>query len=178
MTPNFPNKRYRIILADPPWYYYKPNHGAGASQDTTLETHYETMQKEDIKALPVSSLADDNCILFLWATSPRLDWAIEVIAAWGFTYKTSLIWDKMLHNVGYYVSVRHEFLLIGGVGRTRPDNHSLIDSVVSIQRTKHSVKPEYFQDWIDSHWTWGERIELFARRQRPNWDCWGLEVEY
>jgi len=97
--------------------------------------------------------------------------------AWGYEYKTSYVWDKIKHNMGHYNSVRHEFLLIGGKGKSTPDEKKLFDSVVSIERTeKHSEKPEWFAEMIDTLYTHGNRIELFSRNSKRNgWNFWGNE---
>ena len=166
-------KKYRIIYADPPWAYdadFMDKHGhAGA--------HYATMNIEQICSLPVNYLAAEDSVLFLWVPSPKLEQAFEVIRSWGFSYKTSVVWDKIKHNFGYYVSVRHELLLIAGRGKSTPDVKELKDSVVSIERSAvHSEKPDYFRDLIDQLYTHGERIELFARKEVAGWDVWGAEV--
>lgn len=173
-------KKYRIIYADPPWSY-------GGYIDKTC---YQVMSLEEIKKLPVKELADGNAILFLWATSFRLPWAIEVMKAWGFKYKTSLIWDKVVPagTSNYYARPQHELLLIGGQGSAIPDRFPKIQgstcgpdtmtpsSIIRIQKGKHSEKPEWFADYIDSNWPLGDRIELFARRAREGWDVWGNEA--
>ena len=170
-----PRGRYRVIYADPPWWYGTPQHGK-TEQVTTLGTHYPSMKTGAICDLPVGDMAADNAVLFLWATSPLLFEAKAVIDAWGFTYKASIVWDKVLHNVGHYVSVRHEFLLICTRGSCLPDSDKLHDSVVSIERTAHSAKPEQFRDIIDEMYTpvKGDRLELFARAATPkHWASWG-----
>ena len=98
--------------------------------------------------------------------------------AWGFDYKTSFVWDKVKHNMGHYNSVRHEFLLIGGRGKSAPDVQKLYDSVQVIERTdNHSEKPLQFLEIIDELYVHGERIELFARKaQKTNWSYWGDEL--
>jgi len=164
-----------VIYADPPWWYGTPQHGK-TEQVATLGTHYPSMKTGAICDLPVGDMAADNAVLFLWATSPLLFEAKEVIDAWGFTYKASIVWDKVLHNVGHYVSVRHEFLLICTRGSCLPDSDKLHDSVVSIERTAHSAKPEQFRDIIDEMYTpvKGDRLELFARAATPkHWASWG-----
>ena len=170
-----PRGRYRVIYADPPWWYGTPQHGK-TEQVATLGTHYPSMKTGAICDLPVGDMAADNAVLFLWATSPLLFEAKAVIDAWGFTYKASIVWDKVLHNVGHYVSVRHEFLLICTRGSCLPDSDKLHDSVVSIERTAHSAKPEQFRDIIDEMYTpvKGDRLELFARAATPkHWASWG-----
>ena len=82
----------------------------------------------------------------------------------------------MKHNWGHYVSVRHEHLLICVKGSCTPDIKELYDSVISIEKTRHSEKPAYFRELIDKLYTHGNRIELFAREVAPGWDSWGNEV--
>ena len=164
---------YRVIYADPPWQYnadFMDKYGHAKS-------HYSTMSIEELCALPVADVRADNCVLFMWTTSPKLEQAFQVIKAWGFNYKTSFVWDKIKHNFGYYNSVRHEFLLIAGHGSSTPDVKELHDSVVSIERSgKHSEKPEYFRELIDKLYTTGNRVELFARKKVAGWDTWGSEA--
>ena len=162
------DKLYRVIYADPPWSY-------NDKQDTArlggAEKHYNTMAIEDICAINVPT--EKNAVLFLWATSPLLPDALAVITDWGFTYKSSFIWDKVSHSMGHYNSVRHELLLIAVKGSCTPDVKKLYDSVVSIERTEHSRKPAYFRELIDELYPVGERIELFAREAPEGWDVWG-----
>ena len=165
--------KYRVIYADPPWQYGSER--LGNSGDAKM--HYPTMLPAAIGELPVEDLAEDNAVLFLWTTSPMLRKAMDVVESWGFTYKASFVWDKIKHNFGYYNSVRHEMLLICTRGSCTPDVAKLHDSVVSIERTKHSEKPEYFRGVIDEIYPNGRRIELFARGMLPgNWDVWGNEA--
>lgn len=141
------------------------------------KSHYSTMSIEELCALPVADIRADNCVLFMWTTSPKLEQAFKVIKAWGFNYKTSFVWDKVKHNFGYYNSVRHEFLLIAGHGSSTPDVKELHDSVISIERSdKHSEKPEYFRELIDKLYPTGNRVELFARNKVDGWDTWGAEA--
>ena len=109
----------------------------------------------------------------LSVTSPLLEDSFKVINAWGFKYKTSFVWDKIAHNMGHYNSVRHEFLLVATKGSCTPDNIKLFDSVVSINRTEHSKKPEEFRNIIDTLYTYGKKLELFARDAAEGWDVWG-----
>lgn len=85
----FPDKKYSVIYADPPWSYS----GGGAARN--VAKHYHTMKPEDIYSLPVQNIAADDCLLFLWATFPNLDVALETIRRWGFRYKTAaFVWVK------------------------------------------------------------------------------------
>jgi N6-adenosine-specific RNA methylase IME4 len=126
--------------------------------------------------LPIEDICEANAVLFLWVTSPLLEDAFPVIRAWGFEYKASFVWDKVKHNLGHYNSVRHEFLLICVRGSCTPDVAVLFDSVQSIERTKHSVKPAEFRKIIDTLYPNGRRIELFARETVKGWDRWGNQA--
>lgn len=167
-----PGEKYRILLCDPPWRYGDQQHST-TEQNTVLETHYPTMTISELCEMPIKTICEENAVLFLWVTSPLLEECFDIIRAWGFKYKTSMVWDKIKHNVGNYVSVRHEFLLICTKGSCLPDVKKLYDSVVSIERTKHSKKPEYFRELIDKIYPYGKRIELFARTKNEGWDTYG-----
>lgn len=168
----WPKGKYRVIYTDPPWKY------GNTMPDYFREQadHYPLMTVDEICALPVRDLAEDDAVLFLWATSPILEDAFRVINAWGFKYKASFVWDKVKHNMGHYNSVRHEFLLIATRGSCQPDNPVLFDSVVSIERGEHSEKPEHFRKIIDTLYPHGRRIELFARKRVEGWDSYGNEL--
>ena len=170
--------KYRVVYADPPWAYGQQQHGAaGTVQMTTLAHHYPSMTTKELCALPVADLAKDNAVLFLWVTSPLLIECSAVIDAWGFAYKASTVWDKVKHNVGHYVSVRHEFLLICTQRSCLPDVRKLPDSVYVEERTRHSAKPLHFRDLIDTLYPSGKRIELFCRGSTAKgWDAWGQEA--
>lgn len=169
------DKKYRVIYADPCWSYNDkqeiPNLG-GATK------HYKTMTIAELCALPVPAITEDDAVLFLWVTSPLLEECFDVIRAWGFKYKTSFVWDKIKHNMGHYNSVRHELLLVCTKGSCTPDKKKLYDSVQSIERNdNHSEKPDEFTDIIDTLYSHGDRIELFARKaRRKNWHYWGNEI--
>ena len=169
-------KLYRVFYADPPWKYREEQHVAvGDGQAKVLGVHYTSMSIEQLCRLPVAELAEGNAVLFLWVTSPLLEECFGIIRAWGFKYKTSMVWDKVKHNVGNYVSVRHELLLICTRGSCTPDVKKLHDSVQTIERTEHSRKPERFREIIDEIYPQGNRIELFARTAIKGWDRWGNE---
>ena len=176
-TPPLPKGKYNVVYADPPWKYGTDQHGkAGYTQETVIGTHYPSMDIQDICSLPVLDITATDCVLFLWATSPLLREAFAVVDSWGFEYKASFIWDTIKHNVGHYNSVRHEFLLICTRGSFMPETKTLYDSVVSIERTKHSEKPEKFREIIESLYPSGKKIELFARKQVKGWKSYGNDV--
>jgi site-specific DNA-methyltransferase (adenine-specific) len=179
-TPPLPQKLYRVIYADPPWKYSSD----GLRKYGHAAFHYPSLTIEEICSLKIKSILEESAVLFIWVTSPMLEDCFKVIKAWGFEYKTSIIWDKMRHNYGSYVSVQHEFLLICTKGSCRPDIGELYDSTVStfidpvthIKRGKHSEKPKEFRELIDKLYLLGERIELFARTCHEGWDHWGNEL--
>jgi N6-adenosine-specific RNA methylase IME4 len=167
-----PSGKYRVIYADPPWSYGNTSiDKLGEQRD-----HYPVMTLKEICDLPVKDMAQDDAVLFLWTTSPMLEECFDVIRAWGFKYKASFVWDKIKHNMGHYNSVRHEFLLVCVRGSCQPDVRQLFDSVVSIERTEHSKKPEEFAKIIDTIYPNGSRIELFSRVPRHGWAAWGYEA--
>jgi N6-adenosine-specific RNA methylase IME4 len=170
-----PEGKFRVIYADPPWLYATEQHSK-TDQETTIGTKYPSMPTSDIAAMPIVDMCEDDAVLFIWTTSPKLFECKQVIDGWGFTYKASIIWDKIKHNVGHYVSVRHEFLLICTRGSCTPDVKKLEDSVVSIERGEHSAKPDYFREWIDRMYPHGKRVELFSRKKVKGWETFGNQI--
>ena len=167
---DLPNKKYQIIYADPPWQY-------DFSKDNSdrIEEHYPTMLLEEIKNLNVPS--DINCVLFLWATAPKLIEALEVIKAWGFQYKTHAIWDKKWIGMGYWFRGQHELLLVGVKGEIHPPKQTeLISSIFREKRTEHSKKPAYIRTLISKWYPNASKIELFSRQRFEGWDVWGNEA--
>lgn len=160
---------FPVLYADPPWRYKHAN------PSRAIENHYPTMELQDIKALDVP--ACDNAVLFLWAPSPMLEEAFEVMAAWRFRYRTCMVWVKPSFGTGYYVRQQHELLLIGDRGDLRcPDPEDRPSSVVMAPRAGHSVKPVEFYEVVERMYPLLERVELFARQTRPGWSAWGNEV--
>ena len=174
---SLPNAKYRVLYADPPWSY-NDKADAGAVQAGGAERHYPSMSIAELCALPIPALCEPDAVLFLWVTSPLLFESAAVIKAWGFSYKTSIVWWKMAHNMGHYVSAQHEFLLICTRGSCTPDIKELLPSVVTIKRGKHSEKPEAFRAMIDKMYPFGKRLELFARSKADNWGSWGNEMNH
>jgi len=166
------NGKYRIIYADPPWSYGNDRTFYGGDP----VSHYPTMTIDQLCTMPIKEMAEDNSVLFIWVTSPLLDECFSVITAWGFKYKSSFVWDKVKHNMGHYNSVRHELLLICTRGSCLPDSSKLIDSVVSIERTEHSTKPDEFRNIIEEMYNYGNKIELFARIEKDGWDSYGNQI--
>lgn len=170
--------RYRVFYADPPWKYGDSREGI-EDKYSGAERHYQTKSVVELCeefGKQVKGACEDDAVLFLWATSPLLEDAFEVINAWGFNYKASIVWDKDEHNFGHYVSVRHELLLIATKGSCLPDVNKLHPSVVRIKREKHSKKPAKFRKLIDAMYPHGNRAELFARTKAEGWDSFGAEI--
>jgi len=145
------------------------------SSFTEQANHYQLMELEDIKNLDIKSIAENNAVLFLWATSPILEESFEVIKAWGFEYKSSIIWDKEIMVMGHYVGIQHEFLLICTRGACTPFIKELIPSVIRIKKEKHSKKPDKFREIIELLYPYGNKIELFARNKIDGWEVFGNE---
>ena len=168
--PDLPEGEWSVILADPPWLYYLPLRGAP-------DTHYKTMPKEDLLKMKIPSA--QNSVLFLWATNPKLEVALEVMQAFGYTYKTNLVWVKDIFGTGYYFRGQHELLLLGIKGdMPPPTEETRSSSVLMSSRRKHSQKPEEIYDLIESMYPNRTYLELFARPtdKREKWTYWGLEA--
>lgn len=162
---------FDVIYADPPWQY-----SFSASKSRSIESHYQTMTVDDIKALMPK--AADNAVLFLWATAPKLLEAIAVLQAWGFEYKTHAIWDKEYQGMGYWFRSQHELLLVGVRGTVPPPKAEYrISSIIRIPRNKHSRKPDKIREYLEKFWPDARRIELFARESWPGWETFGNETE-
>lgn len=172
IIPTLPSNRYSLILADPPWRYDFSNTSGRA-----VEQHYPTMDLDSICALDVRALAEENAVLFLWATSPKLPEALRVVEAWGFKYKTSAIWRKSGLGMGYYFRIDHELLLVATVGEPGvPLSEHRVSSVIDAEKSAHSVKPELFREILERMYPAARRIELFSRSARRGWDAWGNEA--
>jgi N6-adenosine-specific RNA methylase IME4 len=171
-------KRYRVIYADPPWQYSDSRAGLADYAQTAAEDHYPTMSVEELSALDVPRLAEPDATLFCWATFPLLPDALEVVKAWGFTYKTAFVWAKGRANFGHYHNASAELLLVCTRGSGVPDVDKREQQVQAVDRTgRHSAKPEEFRALIDRLYTHGNKIELFRRGQAPTgWDVWGNQT--
>jgi N6-adenosine-specific RNA methylase IME4 len=169
-----PDQRYGVILADPPWRFEPYSRVTG--MDRAAENHYPTSALEDIKALDVRSIAAPDCVLFLWATAPMLPQAIEVMAAWGFVYKTCAVWAKDRIGTGYWFRNKHEILLLGTRGHVpAPAPGTQWPSLIEAPVGRHSEKPAVFLKMIEAYFPTLPRIELHARHARVGWDRWGAE---
>ena len=176
----FPKKKYNIIYADPPWRF---SVFSDKGNNRSPSKHYNVMRLTDILDLPVNNLADENCVLFLWATYPMLPEAIRTIKDWGFEYKTvGFTWvkknkkaDSWFWGMGYWTRANPEICLLATKGNPKRISKS-VHSVIDAKIMEHSKKPDEIRDRIIQLCGDLPKIELFARQRVEGWDCWGNEV--
>lgn len=175
------DKRYSIIYADPPWQfktYSDKGKGRGA------ERHYPTMTKTEIQQLPIDRISADDSVLLLWVTAPCLIEGLDLIRAWGFSYKTvAFTWvkqnkksDSFFTGMGYYTRSNAEFCLLATKGKVLERKSHSVSSVLCTHIERHSKKPDEARERIVTLFGDIPRIELFARQHSEGWDCWGNEV--
>ena len=161
------DKKYKTILADPPWKYGK-GFGYGAGE------YYQLMKLDDIKELNINSISEENAHLYLWCPNSLISQALEVMEAWGFKFKTVITWVKHRSIFGYYFKGQSEQLLFGVKGRLPPQNRCQV-TIINGKIRSHSMKPDEQYPVIEAV-SPSPRIELFARRRREGWDAWGNEL--
>jgi len=169
-APPLPEGPFELIYADPPWQLGNPD-GQHAP-----ENHYPTLPLTEIKQL--TPPATDNAVLFLWAVNCLLPEALELISAWGFTYKTNLVWVKPTIGLGAWARNRHELLLFATRGRIEvPEPDQRPDSVIEAGRGRHSEKPHRVYELIETAYPQLSKLELYARGSpRRGWQGWGNET--
>lgn len=174
---SFPDKKYEIIYADPPW-----NEVGGGRIRRGADKHYSLMKTDDIIKLPVIKIVKDNSHLYLWITNNRLIDGLEVMKMWGFEYKTIITWFKNRIGLGQYFRGITEHCLFGTRGNLpyKLENGKRCQGKTGFyaEKTIHSRKPEEMREMINlvSYRKGFERIELFAREKTEGWDVWGNEV--
>jgi len=163
--------KYDIIYADPPWRYE-----FSETESRAIENQYPTMTLEDIKNIQVP--CEDNAVLFLWATAPKLTEALEVMEAWGFLYRTCHSWDKEKNGMGYWFRGQHELLLLGVKGKhAAPLPENRFSSVYKEARGRHSQKPDYYYSMIERMFPDETYLEMFARQKHSDkWEVWGNQI--
>ena len=176
-------RKFATILADPPWRFTNRT-GKMAPEHRRL-SRYETMTLDDIKALPVEGIAAETAHLYLWTPNALLPEALEVMAAWGFAYKSNLIWHKVRKDggsdgrgVGFYFRNVTEMVLFGVRGknaRTLDPGRSQVN-MLQTRKREHSRKPDEQYALIESC-SPGPRLELFARGERKGWAVWGNQAD-
>lgn len=177
-------ERFSLILADPPWEYE-----FSKSDSRRIDNQYTPTSLEELKKLEVPAAEDS--VIFMWAPGPKLREALELLNAWGFDYKTDMVWvkgtvqdgfelpEQPQIGMGYYARKAHELLLIAtrGNGLELPDEQVRPADVIVAPRGKHSVKPEEVYDIIERLFPVYRKLELFARGKREGWTVWGDEAE-
>lgn len=170
--------KYKIIYADPPWAH----NDKMATHSFSQLNHYKTMTLKDICELPISEIADKDCVLFLWFCSPLIPEALEVIKAWGFKFKTiGFVWNKQtkngkwISNLGRWTMGNVEMVMIATRGKPKRIKLNVKQQVIA-ERTVHSKKPDEVRKRIVELIGDIPRIELFAREKVEGWDSWGNEV--
>jgi N6-adenosine-specific RNA methylase IME4 len=173
---------FRTVLADPPWRFQ--NRTGKVSPEHGRLARYGTMELDEIEALPVADVCGPRAHLYLWVPNALLAEGMSVMSAWGFTYKTNLVWFKTRidggpdgRGVGFYFRNVTELVLFGVRGR---DNRTLAPgrrqvNLIAAQKRDHSRKPEELHE-IAERCSPGPYLELFARAERPGWHVWGNEV--
>lgn len=173
---------YGTILADPPWQF--ANRTGKIAPEHRRLTRYPTLTCQAIQDLPVAMVAAEQSHLYLWVPNALLREGLDVMAAWGFQYKTNIIWQKVRKDggpdgrgVGFYFRNTTEMVLFGVRGRLRtlaPGRTQV--NVIKSRKREHSRKPEELYALIEAC-SPGPFLELFARGQRASWAQWGNEVE-
>ncbi len=177
-----PAGKFKVILADPPWTF-KVRSSKG--KDRSAEQHYSVMSLDEIKAMPVQELADEDCVLLLWVTMPNLLEGLAVMTAWGFTYKTAgFVWAKknkisggFFMGMGYWTRSNAEICLLGTRGNpSRKEDGKDVPQLLTSRIREHSRKPEETHSRIE-RLVEGPYLELFARAERQGWTTWGNQTD-
>ena len=174
--------KFSAVLADPPWRFQ--NRSGKIAPEHGRLTRYETMSVPEIAALPVSKVADSPAHLYLWVPNALLPEGLKVMAAWGFDYKTNIVWHKIRKDggsdgrgVGFYFRNVSELLLFGTRGknaRTLAPGRTQVN-YIGTRKREHSRKPDEQYDIIEGC-SGGPFLELFARGKRDNWKSWGNQA--
>lgn len=177
------NRRFGTILCDPPWQFQNRT-GKIAPEHKRL-SRYDTLKLDDIKALPVSKIAQQRAHLYLWCPNALLPEGLAVMKAWGFEYKSNIVWHKIRKDggsdgrgVGFYFRNVTELILFGVRGkdvRTLKPGRTQVNYLSSRKR-EHSRKPDEQYKVIEAC-SWGPYLELFARGERKGWTIWGNQAD-
>lgn len=181
---DLPDRSYDVLLADPPWSYYGQQNKWGAAAK-----FYDTAPDDDIARLPIPDLLAERGVLFLWATSPRLDVAMRCLAYWGLAFRgIAFVWVKARKDGGpigaqgvrpSIVKPTAEYVLAASrVAKGRPMKlgDEGVPNVILAPKRAHSQKPDEVVTYIERLYPSASKLELFARTERKGWDSWGNEV--
>lgn len=177
------NKKFTTIVADPPWQF--TNRTGKVAPEHKRLNRYETLTLDDIKSIPVASITNDTAHLYLWVPNALLPEGLEVMKAWGFKYKSNIIWYKIRKDggpdgrgVGFYFRNVTEILLFGVKGknaRTLKAGRTQTN-IISTRKREHSRKPDE-QYNIFENCSSAPYLEMFSRGKRKGWTCWGNQAE-
>ena len=175
-------KKYGTILADPPWQF--SNRTGKVAPEHRRLSRYATLSLRQIRELPIATIAGAEAHLYLWVPNALLPEGLRVMEAWGFKYKTNIVWHKVRKDggpdgrgVGFYFRNTTEMVLFGIRGRLRtlaPGRRQV--NVIRSRKREHSRKPDELYEIIEAC-SPGPYIELFARGEKAGWDQWGNEVQ-
>tara|TARA_B100001094_G_scaffold148071_1_gene143409 strand:+ start:518 stop:1099 length:582 start_codon:yes stop_codon:yes gene_type:complete len=170
-----PKTKYDIIYCDPPWDYKGQLQHTKTTTSGGAKTHYPTAELSVMKTWAIEKIAKDDCLLFMWTSSPHLDQAIELGKAWGFSWATvAFVWEKEKPNPGFYTMSSVEMCLVFKRGKIpSPRGTRNERQFLSEKRKKHSAKPNEIRDRIYRMFPTQKKIELFARRKTKGWTVWG-----
>jgi N6-adenosine-specific RNA methylase IME4 len=175
-------RKFHTILADPPWQF--ENRTGKVAPEHRRLNRYSTLSLSEICEIPVEMAAEDTAHLYLWVPNALLPDGLEVLKAWGFTYKSNIVWHKIRKDggpdgrgVGFYFRNTTELILFGIRGRMRTlDPGRSQVNIIKSRKQEHSRKPDEQYDLIQSC-SPGPYLELFARGNRPGWVLWGNQAE-
>lgn len=176
-------REFGAVLADPPWQF--ENRTGKVAPEHRRLSRYGTMDLEEIKRLPVSDVCADTAHLYLWVPNALLVEGIQVLKAWGFKYKTNLVWHKVRKDggpdgrgVGFYFRNTTELVLFGVRGknaRTLAPGRRQVN-IIKAQKREHSRKPDELYGIVEAC-SPGPYLELFARGSRRGWTAWGNQAD-
>ena len=166
-------KKYGVIYTDPPWAYDRP------AFPSMGQENYTDMTLEELKRMDVESIAEDNALIFMWSCGPILKQSIELIEAWGFSFRTvAFVWNKKIPTPGKYTMPMCEYILVGKRGVIpKPRGIQNARQHFSIAKGKHSAKPKIFRELIQKMFPTQKKLEMFARIPLDGWDVFGNEAE-
>jgi len=167
---------FSVLYVDPPWEY----NTAGVSASRTITNHYPVLDHAALCSLPISKIAAPDCVLYLWTTAPHAEEAFAVLRAWGFSYKSQMIWNKKggSPGLGHWARIDHELLYIATRGSfPTPPIAARTSSIVEAPRGRHSAKPKAVRDLLEACFPGHPKAELFARETAEGWTSIGNEID-
>jgi len=183
--PDLPEGKFNVIYADPPWQYDNSIRKWGPANlhypTMSFEALCEFIDKPDKKGRLLNECIADNAVMFLWVTNPFMWEGLQLLEAWSFDFKTSMVWVKRnlkKPGSGFYVRGHHEHLFIATRGSMLPDQKGKkpVSSVIDADIGEHSAKPEAVYEMIENLYPQHKYLELFGRKKRPGWEVWGNEI--